>query len=61
MPSLGLEHSCCRGSPMAGQAPFWCQLGLLQCSLGLRRPDFYDVTEQPDFEVPFGVSSDMLD
>ena len=27
MPSLGLGPSCCVGSPMAGQGPFWLQLG----------------------------------
>ena len=61
MHSLGLEHSCCHGSPMAGQAPFWYQLGLLQCFLRLRRLHFYAFSEPPGFEVPFGVSSDMLD
>ena len=61
MPSLGLEHSCCHGSPMAGQAPFWCQLCLLQCFLGLRRLNLYAFGEQPSFDPSFGVSSDMLD
>ena len=61
MPSLGLENSCCHGSSMAGQGPFWCQLGLLRCSLGLRRLHFYAFGEQPSFETPFGVSSEMLD
>ena len=41
MPSLGLENSCCPAPPMAGQGPFWYQLGLLQCFLGLRRLHFY--------------------
>ena len=31
MPSLGLEHSCCGGSSMAGQGPCWLHLG--PCSL----------------------------
>ena len=61
MPSLGLENSCCPAPPMAGQGPFCCQLGLLQCSLGLRRLHFYAFGEQPSFEAPFGMSSDMLD
>ena len=56
MNSLGLGHSCCQRSPMAGQGPFWCQLGLLWCSLGLRRLHFYAFTEQSSFEAPFGVS-----
>ena len=53
--------SGCGGSPMAGQGPFWCQLGFLQCFLALCRLHFYAFGEQPSFEVPFGVSSDMLD
>ena len=61
MPSLGLENSCCPAPPMAGQGPFWCQLGFLQCFLGLRRLHFYAFGEQPSFAAPFGVSSDMLD
>ena len=61
MPSLGLENSCCPSSSMAGQGPFWCQLGLLQCSLGLRGLHFYVFDEQPGFEAAFGVSPDMLD
>ena len=61
MPSLGLGPSCCQPPPMAGQGPFWSQFGLLQCFLGLRRLHFYAFGEQPSFEVPFGVSSDMLD
>ena len=28
MPSLGLEHSCCHGSSMAGPAPFWLHVWL---------------------------------
>ena len=28
MPSLGLGHSCCPGSSMAGPAPFWLHLWL---------------------------------
>ena len=35
MPSLGLEHSCCGGSPMAGQGPFWLQLGPCRLHSGL--------------------------
>ena len=61
MPSLGLEHSCCVGVSMAGQGPFWRLLGLLQCSLGLRRLHFCVLGEQPGFEAAFGVSPDMLD
>ena len=46
---------------MAGQGPFWCQLGLLQCSLALRGLYFYALGEQPGFEAAFGVCLDMLD
>ena len=35
MPSLGLGHSCCGGSPMAGQGPFWLQLGPCRLHSGL--------------------------
>ena len=45
MPSLGLGPSCCGAVPMAGQGPFWCQLGLLQCSLGLRGFHFFAFIE----------------
>ena len=53
MPSLGLGASCCL-PPMAGQGPFWCQFGVLQCFLGLRRLHFYAFIEQPCFEAPLG-------
>ena len=56
MRSLGLGHSCCQRSPMAGQGPFWRQLSLLQCSLGLRGLHFCAFGDQPGFEVPFVVS-----
>ena len=53
---------------MTGQAPFWRQLGLLQCSLGLLQCflglhglHFYAFGEQPGFEAAFGVPPDMLD
>ena len=46
---------------MAGPGPFRRQLGLLQCSLGLRGLPFYAFIEQAGFEAPFGVSSDVLD
>ena len=46
---------------MAGQGPFWCQLAFLQCFLGLRGLHFYAFGEEPSFEGPLGVSSDMLD
>ena len=61
MPSLVLGPSCCLPPSMAGQGPFWCQLGLLQCSLGFRGLYFYAFGEQPGFEAPFWVPSDMLD
>ena len=61
MPVPGLGPSCCPGSSMAGPGPFWCQLGLLQCSPGLHGLHFCACGEEPSFEAPFRVSSDMLD
>ena len=47
MPSLGLEHSCCRGSSMAGPGLFRPRLQPFQCSFALlERPRAW-------FLVPF--------
>ena len=50
MSSLGLGLSCC-SSPVAGQAPFCCQLGFLQRFLRLHRLPFYAFTEHSTFDL----------
>ena len=58
MPSLGLEHSCCVGSPMAGQGPFWLQLGAPAVSILVSfGPSWLHMSVGFVLQPPFSLSS----